>query len=94
MRVFKSGNFVLFELNLTKIVVILLTPRIHTILNECSMQYDCRGFVDEPFNEHREKRSGAGVLLHFLFSSRFNRPIAISPPWSFLINHTEPKPES
>ena len=39
-------------------------------------------------------RSGAGVLLNFLFLSGFNRPIAISPPWSFLINRSEPKPES
>ena len=39
-------------------------------------------------------RSAAGVLLHFLFLSRFNRPIAISPPCSFLINRSEPKPEA
>ena len=38
-------------------------------------------------------RSGARVLFHFLLLSRFNRPIAISPPWSFLINHSESKPE-
>ena len=75
---------------MTKIAVIITDTT-----NTHNFYYDCRGFVDEPFSEHRGTETV--VMLEFItfsFLSRFNRPIAISPPWSFLINRSEPKPES